>query len=154
MTLDCRLSVWFNTRGRVCFLETIALWIEVARNNTQSFISSWIYFCALSFLLWQIGENYLHTGYRYLRFYQLKNIPISSWLSHPGAHCGFAFVVLKVTQCKKGYLHHNWASLRENLSSEVCEQQRRRPACAPRSLISAFVIRLLKIIISRLALIS
>ena len=24
----------------------------------------------------------------------------------------------------------NWASSRENLSSEVCEQQRRRPACA------------------------
>ena len=25
---------------------------------------------------------------------------------------------------------NKWASLRENLSSEVCEQQRRRPACA------------------------
>ena len=42
-----------------------------------------------------------------------------------------------------------WALLRENLSSDVCEQQRRRPASAsaqpahPRSLISAFVILLL-----------
>ena len=28
------------------------------------------------------------------------------------------------------YMHTIWASARENLSSEVCEQQRRRPACA------------------------
>ena len=41
---------------------------------------------------------------------------------------------------------HNLASTRENLSSGICEQHRRRPACAP-----AFVIRLLKSIISRLA---
>ena len=37
-----------------------------------------------------------------------------------------------------------WASTRENLSSQVCEQQRCR-------LISAFVIRVLESIISRLA---
>ena len=31
---------------------------------------------------------------------------------------------LKIVYC------NNWASVRENLSSEVCEQQKRRPACA------------------------
>ena len=28
------------------------------------------------------------------------------------------------------WANKKWASLRENLSSEVCEQQRHRPACA------------------------
>ena len=31
---------------------------------------------------------------------------------------------------KSNVVAHIWASSRENLSSEVCEQQRRRPACA------------------------
>ena len=45
---------------------------------------------------------------------------------------------------------HIWAPMRENLVLEVCEQQRHRPASAS-SLISAFVIRLLERIISKLA---
>ena len=43
----------------------------------------------------------------------------------------------------------NWASWQENLSSGVCEQQRRRPACA--SAISALIVSLLESIISKLA---
>ena len=39
----------------------------------------------------------------------------------------------------------------KNLSSEDCEQQRRRPACASAQLISAFVIHLLESVISKLA---
>ena len=50
----------------------------------------------------------------------------------------------------------NWASTRENLSSVVCEQHRRRPACTdqpghPRSLTSAFVVGFLERIIRKLA---
>ena len=33
-------------------------------------------------------------------------------------------------QCQRTSISHKWASTREKLSSEVCEQQRRRPACA------------------------
>ena len=44
--------------------------------------------------------------------------------------------------------HSYWASTRENLSSVVCEQQW---LVGPRSLISAFVIRVLDSIISKLA---
>ena len=43
------------------------------------------------------------------------------------------------------------ASTRENPALVVCEQQMRRPACAFGSLISAFVFRLLEIIIFRRA---
>ena len=44
-----------------------------------------------------------------------------------------------------------WASTRENLSSVVCEQHRRRSACASPSLISPFVIHFLECTISKLA---
>ena len=44
-----------------------------------------------------------------------------------------------------------WASSRENLSSGVCEQHRRRPACESRSLISAFVILFLESTLCKLA---
>ena len=44
-----------------------------------------------------------------------------------------------------------WALKRENLSSEVCEQQGADKPADPRRLISAFVIRLWESIISRLA---
>ena len=37
-----------------------------------------------------------------------------------------------------------WASTQENQSSGVCEQQRRRPACASAQAVRAFVIRFLK----------
>ena len=43
-------------------------------------------------------------------------------------------------------------STRENLSSEVCEHQRSRPASTPHCLTNTFVIRLLEIIISVLAI--
>ena len=43
-----------------------------------------------------------------------------------------------------------WASMQENLSSEVYEQQRCRPPAHPRSLISSFIIRSSESIISML----
>ena len=45
----------------------------------------------------------------------------------------------------------NWASMPENLSLGACEQQRQDQPAHPRSLISAFVIRFFKSIISKLA---
>ena len=50
-----------------------------------------------------------------------------------------------------GKSYHIWASTQENRSSGVSKQQRLGQPAHPRSLISAFVIRLLESIISRLA---
>ena len=46
----------------------------------------------------------------------------------------------------------NWASAPENLSSVVCQQHRRRPACASAQSDQRVVIRVLESTISKLAL--
>ena len=55
--------------------------------------------------------------------------------------------IIKITTVNKNIR----ASTQENLSSEVCEQRRRRQPAHTRSLISAFDIRLLESSISKLA---
>ena len=42
-----------------------------------------------------------------------------------------------------------WASMQENLSSGVCEEQRRRPACPAMQTDSSFVFRLLESRVAR-----
>ena len=59
---------------------------------------------------------------------------------------------VKMPYCwKSDVLVQLWASTRENLSSGVFEQHRRRPACASAKSDQRLFIRFLKSIISRLA---
>ena len=55
------------------------------------------------------------------------------------------YVYINVVHLSQVFVSYAWASARENLSSWVCEQQRRRPACA----YHAFVVCLTESIMSR-----
>ena len=62
---------------------------------------------------------------KYTRFCQWKNLELNIQVSIP---C--IIIPRGLKPLVKSYFIVIWASTQENLSSVVCEQQRRRPACA------------------------